>query len=68
MSFDKPGYGYGLGAKVVLDHAKAGTLASNGTFGWSGAAGTTMFAVDPQKDLAAVLMTQVIEIPLSAKS
>ncbi len=63
MSFDKPGYGYGLGVKVILDRAKAGTLASNGTFGWSGAAGTTMF-IDPREDLAAVLMTQVMESPI----
>jgi CubicO group peptidase (beta-lactamase class C family) len=60
MSFDKPGYGYGFGVSVIMDRAKAGTLASNGTFGWSGAAGTTMF-IDPQEDLAAMLMTQVME-------
>ncbi len=63
MSFDNPGYGYGLGVKVIMDRARAGTLASNGTFSWGGAAGTSWF-IDPQEDLAAVLMTQVMESPI----
>jgi CubicO group peptidase (beta-lactamase class C family) len=60
MSFDNPGCGWGLGAFVVLDRAQAGTLASNGTFGWGGSAGTGGF-IDPQEDLAAVLMTQTYD-------
>jgi CubicO group peptidase (beta-lactamase class C family) len=51
------GHGYGLGGMMVLDRAAGRTLLSNGTFGWAGAAGTDFF-IDPQEDLAAVLMTQ----------
>jgi len=63
MSLDNPGCGYGLGGLVILDRAQAGTLASNGTFGWGGAAGTGTF-IDPQENLAAVLMTQTFDSPL----
>jgi CubicO group peptidase (beta-lactamase class C family) len=52
-----PGEGYGLGVRVVTDHAARGTLLSNGTYGWSGAQGTHFF-VDPEEELTAVLMVQ----------
>jgi CubicO group peptidase (beta-lactamase class C family) len=51
------GEGYGLGVRVVTDHAARGTLLSNGTYGWSGAQGTHFF-VDPQEELVGVLMVQ----------
>lgn len=51
------GEGYGLGVRVVTDHAARGTLLSNGTFGWSGAQGTHLF-IDPQEELVGVLMVQ----------
>ena len=34
------GYGYGLGVRVILDPAEAGTICTMGEFGWAGAAGT----------------------------
>jgi CubicO group peptidase (beta-lactamase class C family) len=51
------GEGYGLGVRVVTDPAAAGNLTSEGTFGWSGAAGTHFF-VDRKEDLVAVFMIQ----------
>jgi CubicO group peptidase (beta-lactamase class C family) len=51
------GEGYGLGGRVVTDHAARGTLLSNGTYGWSGAQGTHFF-VDTQEELVGVLMVQ----------
>jgi CubicO group peptidase (beta-lactamase class C family) len=51
-----PGTSWGLGVRVVSDHAKAGVFLSNGSFGWSGATGTH-FWVDPAENLVAVLMT-----------
>jgi len=52
-----PGEGYGLGVRVVVDHAKNGTMLSNGTFGWSGVYGTHFF-VDPVEGVVGVLMVQ----------
>ena len=51
------GEGYGLGVRVVTDHAKNGTMLSNGTFGWSGVYGTHFF-VDPVEGVVGVLMVQ----------
>ncbi len=53
----QPGEGYGLSVRVVNDHAKRGTLLSDGSFGWSGAYGTHFF-VDPKEQVVAVLMVQ----------
>ena len=35
-----PGYGFGLGSRVLLDPAQAGLLGSVGEYGWAGAAKT----------------------------
>jgi CubicO group peptidase (beta-lactamase class C family) len=51
------GEGYGLGVRVVVDHAKNGTMLSNGTYGWSGVYGTHFF-VDPVEGVVGVLMVQ----------
>jgi CubicO group peptidase (beta-lactamase class C family) len=51
------GEGYGLSVRVVSDHAKRGTLLSDGSFGWSGAYGTHYF-VDPKEQVVAVFMVQ----------
>jgi CubicO group peptidase (beta-lactamase class C family) len=52
-----PGYGYGLGVRVMLDPAQAQTLGTPGEYGWSGAAGT-YFWIDPREDMIGVLMAQ----------
>ncbi len=52
-----PGWGYGLGMRVMMDPAQAQTAGSVGEFGWSGAAGT-YFWVDPREQLIGILMAQ----------
>jgi len=54
----KPGYGYGLGVRVMTNPARGGRLGSLGEFGWDGAASTWM-CVDPSQELIAVLMLQL---------
>lgn len=51
------GIGFGLGVEVVLDPVQADWRRSPGSFGWDGAFGT-IFWVDPQEQLVAVLMIQ----------
>ena len=51
-----PGLTWGLGVKIRMDPEKAGSSASKGTYGWSGAFGTHFF-VSPHDDLEAVFMT-----------
>lgn len=53
-----PGTGFGLGVRVITDRGAAGTMLSNGSYGWSGAFGT-LFWVDPGKQLTAVVMFQL---------
>ncbi|MEO6033492.1 MAG: serine hydrolase, partial [Burkholderiaceae bacterium] len=52
-----PGYGFGLGFAVRLEAGLASDPGSAGTYGWSGIAGT-LFFVDPQEQLIALLMVQ----------
>ena len=53
----RPGKGFGLTVDVVLDEVETEEHRSTGSFGWSGAFGTT-FWVDPKEQLTAVLMVQ----------
>ncbi len=52
-----PGWGFGLGSRVMLDPAASGGYGSVGEFGWAGAA-KTYFWVDPVEDLVGLLFTQ----------
>jgi CubicO group peptidase (beta-lactamase class C family) len=52
-----PGFGFGMGVGVYKGGG-IGIMRSPGTFGWSGAAGTTCF-IDPKEDLIGVCFTQV---------
>ncbi len=52
-----PGYGFGLGSRVLLDVAQSGAPGSIGEFGWSGAA-KTHYWVDPQEQMVGLFMTQ----------
>ena len=52
-----PGFGFGLGSRVMMDPAATGGPGSVGEFGWAGAA-KTYYWVDPVEDLVGVLMTQ----------
>jgi CubicO group peptidase (beta-lactamase class C family) len=52
-----PGHGFGLGFAVRLVPGVAVVPGSPGTYGWGGSAGTVFF-VDPQEDLFALMMIQ----------
>ncbi|MFE7071177.1 serine hydrolase domain-containing protein [Streptomyces sp. NPDC057620] len=55
---DNAGLGFGLGVSVVVDADRTPSPESEGSYGWSGAGGTT-FWVDPRNDLTVQFMTQV---------
>lgn len=59
----RPGKGFGLTVDVVLDRVTAQDHRSTGSFGWSGAFGTT-FWVDWEEDMTAILMVQTPGGPL----
>lgn len=52
-----PGYGFGLGSRVLMDPAASGLPGSAGEFGWAGAA-NTYYWVDRQLELVGIFMTQ----------
>ena len=53
-----PGYGFGLGYSVVMDRAVAHTSDTEGSVSWGGAFGT-MFWIDPEEELVAIILTQI---------
>ncbi|MDR3497813.1 MAG: serine hydrolase [Parvibaculum sp.] len=53
------GAGFGLGFQVILDPAEAQSIGSPGNLSWGGAA-STYFWIDPEEDLVAILMTQLM--------
>lgn len=53
------GIGFGLGFSVMLDPARAQILGSPGEYAWGGAA-STAFWIDPQEELAVILLTQLL--------
>ena len=53
------GVGFGLGGSVLLDPAAAQILGSAGEFAWGGAA-STYFWIDPQEDMTAIFLTQLM--------
>lgn len=55
---DCPGYGYGYAVRVMTDQSLSCYIEENGSFGWNGAAGTSM-RIDPKRDLAVVFGTQL---------
>jgi CubicO group peptidase (beta-lactamase class C family) len=52
-----PGYGFGLGSRVLMDVAQSSAPGSAGEFGWSGAA-KTHYWVDPKEEVVGIFMTQ----------
>ena len=44
------GYGYGLGVRTLIDPTRISTLAVDGEFGWSGAAGAYVI-IDPENEI-----------------
>ncbi len=55
-----PGYGFGLGFSVRIADGESAFPGTKGAFGWGGAFGT-QFVVDPQRDMAAVLMVNQLD-------
>ena len=53
------GCGFGLGFRVLVNATRAGVLASEGEFGWGGAASTSFF-VDPKEKFFGLLLTQLM--------
>jgi CubicO group peptidase (beta-lactamase class C family) len=53
----RPGYGYGLGVRVLMDLGQAQVPGSVGEFGWAGAA-STYFWIDPAEELIGIQMAQ----------
>ena len=56
---DLNAYGWGFGCRTLMDLEKNNNLGSLGEFGWAGAA-STYFLIDNNKDMSALLMTQVL--------
>ena len=61
-----PGYGWGLGFRLMQDTGQALSLTNEGEFGWAGAA-STYFWVDPEEELIGLFMAQYLGsiLPLS---
>jgi len=53
-----PGYGFGLGERVLEDVGLANVMGSPGEFGWAGAA-KTYYWVDPVEEMVGLFMTQL---------
>ncbi|MDO4740570.1 MAG: serine hydrolase domain-containing protein [Eubacteriales bacterium] len=55
---DCPGYGYGYAVRVMTDQSLSCYPEENGSFGWNGAAGTSV-RIDPARELVVLFGTQV---------
>ena len=61
LGTERPGLGFGLGFRVVLNAALSGLMGSDGEYGWSGLA-DTYFWIDPQEDLFGIFMNQYMKV------
>ncbi len=59
-----PGQSFGLGFGVITDPGQSQVISSKGEYSWGGAA-NTKFWIDPEEDLVAILMTQLLGSPWS---
>lgn len=57
--YQGPEWGFGLGFSILLDPGKAGEYGSPGRWGWGGAY-HSVYWVDPDQELVAVLMVQLL--------
>ena len=64
LGMPTPGYGFGLGSRVMIDVAASDRTGSVGEHGWAGAA-KTYFWVDPAEELVGVFMSQYMTGPQS---
>ena len=56
------GTSFGIGFGIVVDPAQAEVISSPGTYFWGGHAGT-IFWIDPEEDLVAIAMMQLMASP-----
>ena len=61
------GTGFGLGFAVSINPAEAAVMSSVNSYGWSGAAATN-FWIDPQEEIVAIIMTQLMNNTLPLHS
>lgn len=59
-----PGQSFGLGFGVITDPGQSQVISSRGEYSWGGAA-NTKFWLDPEEDLVAIFMSQVMYAPWS---
>ena len=57
-----PGQSFGLGFGVITDPGQSQVISSPGEYSWGGIA-DTKFWIDPEEDLVAILMTQLMRSP-----
>ncbi len=57
-----PGQSFGLGFGVITNPGLSQVVSSKGEYSWGGAA-DTKFWIDPEEDLVAILMTQLLRAP-----
>jgi CubicO group peptidase (beta-lactamase class C family) len=55
--FEIPGYGFGLGSRILLNVAESQLVGSQGEYGWGGAA-KTYYWIDPKEELVGIFFTQ----------
>ena len=60
------GQSFGLGFGVMQEPGLSEVISSAGAYSWGGAAGTK-FWIDPEEDLVAILMTQLMWAPIDTR-
>ena len=60
------GQSNGLGFGVMMEPALSDVISSAGAYSWGGASGTK-FWIDPEEDLVAILMTQLMWAPIDTR-
>ena len=60
------GQSFGLGFGVMTEPGLSEVISSAGAYSWGGAAGTK-FWIDPEEDLVAILMTQLMWAPIDTR-
>lgn len=61
--YAKPGYGYGLGVRVMIDKERGRSLGPLGEFGWDGAA-CSYNLIDPDNGIAIVLTLHILNFSM----
>ncbi len=59
-------FGFGLGFRIILNVPSTAAPGSEGEYSWGGAAGT-IFWIDPEEDLVAIAMIQLMSSPYNLR-